>query len=112
LCDRTTIFALRAEHANPLHYFLSACIGGNSTIRGREADTFGVGYYYLGTSDEIGPILETVLGPIGDEQGVEIFYNIALTPWFHLTPDFQVLMPARENVDTALVVGLRGKVDF
>jgi porin len=100
------------DEVNPLHYFLSAGIGGNSRIRGREADTFGIGYYYLGTSDEIGPILQSVLGPISDEQGVELFYNIAVTPWFHLTPDLQVLMPARESVDTAVVVGLRGKLDF
>jgi porin len=100
------------DEANPLEYFLSAGVGGNSMIRSRPADTFGIGYYYLGTSDQIGPILATRLGPIGDEQGVELFYNIAVTPWFHLTPDLQVLMPARETVDTAVVVGLRGKVDF
>jgi porin len=100
------------DEANPLAYFLSAGVGGNSMLRSRPADTFGIGYYYLGTSDQIGPILSTLLGPIGDEQGVELFYNIAVTPWFHLTPDLQVLMPAREQVDTAVVVGLRGKVDF
>jgi porin len=100
------------DQANPVNYFLSAGVGGNSMLAGRQADTFGMGYYYLGTSDQIGPILATLLGPIGDEQGVELFYNIALTPWFHLTPDLQVLMPAREVADTAVVVGLRGKVDF
>jgi porin len=96
----------------PLLYFLSAGVGGNSTIRGREADTFGVGYYYAGISEEIGPIATTLLGPLGDGQGVELFYNIEVTPWFHLTPDLQVLMPFREEVDTAVVVGLRGKIDF
>ncbi len=100
------------DEVTPLRYFLSAGIGGNSTIRGREADTFGVGYYYAGSSDEIGPALETLFGPIGDGQGVELFYNIAVTPWFHLSPDLQVLMPFREEVDTAVVVGLRGKLDF
>jgi porin len=100
------------EEANPLNYFLSAGVGGNSMLAGRRADSFGIGYYYLGTSDRIGPILSTIFGPIGDEQGVEVFYNIAVTPWFHLTPDFQVLMPAREDADTAVVVGLRGKVDL
>jgi porin len=104
--------AIGDDNVGPLHYFLSAGIGGNSTIRGREADTFGVGYYYAGSSDQVGPILEALLGPIGDGQGVELFYNIAVTPWFRLTPDLQVLIPFREEVDTAVLVGLRGKMDF
>jgi porin len=96
----------------PLLYFLSAGIGGNSTISGRETDTFGIGYYYAGFTEEIDPFFELFLGPTGDGQGVELFYNIAVTPWFHLTPDLQVLVPFREEVDTAVVVGLRGKLDF
>jgi porin len=100
------------DQTNPLAYFLSAGIGGNSPFYGREADRIGAGYYYAGTSEEIGPILTTVLGPIGDGQGVELFYNYQVTPWFHLTTDLQVLDSARENVDTALIAGLRGRVDF
>jgi porin len=103
---------LADDESNPIDYFLSFGVGGNSTLRGREADRFGVGWYYSATSDEIGPILEAGLGPIGDGQGVELFYNYEVTPWFHLTPDLQVLIPARDDVDDALVLGLRGKMDF
>jgi len=52
-----------------------------------------------------------------DEWGFELFYNVALTPWFLLTPDLQVIGPSqkqqtvglfgRESVSTATVVGLR-----
>jgi porin len=100
------------DRTNPLAYFLSFGVGGNSPLANRPGDTFGAGWYYAGTSDEIGPILEGLLGPIGDGQGVELFYNIAVTPWLHLTPDIQVIDPARENADTAFLVGLRGKMDF
>ena len=58
------------------------------------------------------PFLTALLGPIGDGQGIELFYNYAVTPWFHLTPDIQVIDPSRELIDTALVLGLRGKIDF
>jgi len=78
----------------------------------READRFGIGWYGVKSSNEIGPILQGVFGPVGDGQGVELFYNYKVTLWFHLTPDLQVLFPARENVDDALVLGLRGKMDF
>ena len=100
------------DKANPISWFLSFGVSGNSPLCGRESDTFGLGWYYAGTSSRIGPILETVLGPIGDGQGVELFYNIAVTPWLNVTPDFQVIVPARENVDTAVVAGLRAKVVF
>jgi porin len=100
------------DNSNPLAWFLSFGIGGNSPLYGREADTFGVGYYYAASSDEIGQVTQTLVGPIGDGQGVELFYNYEVAPWFHLTPDMQILNPGRDNVDTALVLGLRGKVDF
>jgi porin len=47
-----------------------------------------------------------------DEQGVEVFYNVGVTPWCHITPDIQVVVPSRERVPTPLVFGLRAKVDF
>jgi len=95
------------NQSNPLEWFLSFGVGGNSPLGQREADTFGLGWFYSGTSDEIGPILQAALGPVGDGQGVELFYNYAATPWLHITPDLQVLVPARENAETALVVGVR-----
>lgn len=100
------------DDSNPLSYFLSCGVGGNSQIPGRSNDTFGVGYYFSGTSGEIGPLLNAALGPVGDGQGVELFYRTQITPWFHVTPDLQVLIPARENVDTAVVVGLRSNISF
>ncbi len=100
------------DRTNPLASFLSFGIGGNSPLASRPGDTFGAGYYYAESSDEIGVLVEALLGPIGHGQGIELFYNVAVTPWFHLTPDFQVLDPARERVDTAYLFGLRGKLDF
>jgi porin len=93
--------------ANPLASFLSFGVGGSSPLAGRPSDTFGVGWYRAETSDEIGPLLQATLGPLSAGQGVELFYNMQVTPWLHVTPDVQVLMPARDEVDTALVVGLR-----
>ena len=58
------------------------------------------------------PVCSGRLVPLRDEQGVEAFYNVGVTPWFHVTPDFQVVIPTRERADTALVFGLRAKVDF
>jgi porin len=99
-------------NTSPLAWFLSYGIGGSSPIKTRPADTFGVGWYYGGTSHQIGPILTDIFGAIGNGQVVECFYNYELTPVIRLTPDLQVIVPARETIDPALVVGLRMQVIF
>ena len=45
-------------------------------------------------------------------KGFEIFYNIEVTPWIHIKPDFQVIDPSNKQVDIAYVTGLRVKIDF
>ena len=73
----------------------------------------------MGYSDPVQNLAPRLLN-LGDDQGVEMFYNVAVTPWFRLTPDLQVLGPARgqtlppnvRDIDTALVLGLRAKIDF
>lgn len=97
---------------NPISWFLSFGIGGYSRLPGRSNDQFGVGWYYSGTSEQLAPTLATAIGGVGDGQGVEIFYDIEVTPWLHITPDFQVLMPPRNSVDTAIVAGLRSRIIF
>jgi porin len=85
----------------------------SSPLVNREHHAFGVGYYYAGTSEEIGPLLAAALGSrLGDGQGVELFYNAVVNSMLTITPDLQVLSSARENLDTALVAGLRMNVAF
>lgn len=102
---------LADPYTNPIQYFLSLGLGGNSPLRGRDCDTFGLGWYYSGTSSKIAPLL-TALGNLGDGQGGELFYNIALRKRLSVTADTQILLPARSNVDTALVFGLRANLAF
>jgi porin len=102
-------FGLTDGEVNPIGSFYSLGLGGKGMIPGRENDTFGVGYYYLALSDKLGPVLSK-LG--NDEQGVEIYYNIAVTPWCHITPDIQIINPASSSSDTAVAGGIRMKIDF
>ena len=97
---------------NPIEHFLSFGVGGNSLLRGREADTFGVGWYYSGTSDAISPFLSTVLGNLQDAQGGEMFYNIAVNQRMFVTADTQVISPARSSIDDSLLFGLRANLLF
>lgn len=94
--------------ANPAQWFVSLGLTGTGWIESRPADTFGVGYYHLGITDK-GPL--PVLG-FGGEDGVELYYNVAVTPWFHVTPDFQVIDPSNSRTDTSVLVGLRARLTF
>jgi porin len=104
-------FGIADDNPNPLHWTATAGIAGASPIPSRQADTFGIGYYYLGIS-ELLKAAARPLTPLRNEQGVEIYYNARVTPWFQLTPDLQILDPFQDGVDTALLFGLRAKLDF
>lgn len=56
------------------------------------------------------------------EQGAEIFYNVEVLPWLHVTPDLQVVDPSRKTfgtlfktgseISSGVVAAVRVKVDF
>jgi porin len=96
---------------NPIRYAAYVGLGGAVPWRGRAGDTFGVGYFYLGMSEAFKNIAPQVV-PLRDEHGVELFYNLAVTPWCRITPDFQVVTPVRAGVEAATVFGVRAKIDF
>ncbi len=100
------------DNTNPLAWFLSFGVGGNSPIASRPLDRFGVGWYYASTSAQVAPVIEALFGPVGNGQGIECFYNYAVTPAIYVTPDLQVIVPALEAIDPALVVGVRAQVVF
>ena len=66
---------------NGLRWSMYFGVGGTGLIRHGSRDRWGVGYYYDGISDYVKDTL-----PIEDEQGVELFYDFALTPWFCSAP--------------------------
>lgn len=51
--------------------------------------------------------------PASSEAIIETYYNIAVTPWLHVTPDFQyVFHPGGESVGDAVIVGVRVQLTF
>ncbi len=86
---------------------------GLPALPSREHDTVGVAYFHIGVSDEVKDLLASQPGIAQrDEQGVELYYNAALSPWCHLTADLQVAQPSTKAFDTAVLAGSRLKIDF
>jgi porin len=94
---------------NPIHWSAIFGFGGSSPIPNRKLDTFGIAYYYMGFSESFKNLASPFLR---DERGLELFYNVAVTPWFHVTADLQVITPLLQRVHNSLVIGLRSKIDF
>jgi porin len=98
---------------NPSRLYWSALVGIGGTgliIPGRSRDNWGIGYYY----DNPSPDLQKSLSPlltIRDEQGVEIFYNFAVTPGITMGVDLQVINPSLGE-DTVIIPGLRWVTRF
>jgi porin len=101
-------FSIADEETSPIESFYSIGIGGKGIIPGRDNDTFGIGYFYVGLSDDLKNLSDT----LEDSQGGEFFYNFEVAPWLHITPDLQIIDSSRENVNTAYIAGVRVKIDF
>jgi len=104
-------FGIADKNPSPIRWFASLGISGASRIARRTEDTFGLAFYYLGVSEPLKDLAPLLL-PLRDEHGLEFYYNLALTPSCHITPDLQVISPFRERADTSLIVGLRAHFDF
>ena len=91
---------------NPSRLYWSALvgIGGTGLIPGRSRDNWGIGYYYDAPSRDLQKSLPLLT--IKDEQGVEVFYNVAVKPGLTVGVDLQVIKPSLGK-DTVVTPGLR-----
>jgi porin len=104
---------------SPIRFSANVALYGSSPFHNRSQDTFGIGYAFTRYSSPVRDFAPVLL-PIGNDQAIELFYNYAVTPWFNVAPDLQVVFPAREetlppnpqSIDTALVLGIRAKINF
>ncbi|PWU11246.1 MAG: carbohydrate porin [Verrucomicrobia bacterium] len=101
---------------NPVGWNLTVGLGAGGLVPGRERDTLGLGYFHVGISSDFKDLLAGPPAPPGlaqrDEQGIEFYYNAALTRWCHLGADLQVVSPSTKTFNTTVLVGGRLKIDF
>ena len=96
---------------NPLEWSTHLGIGGNSPIPGRPDDRFGVAYFNFGFSN----VLKNTVAPVfnlADSSGVEVFYNVAVTPWLRVSGNLQFIKPADGNRSDSIYAGLGSYVNF
>ncbi len=105
------LFGVTDGNPNFVDVFAHAGFAGNVPLRGRERDTFGLGYYYSGLSDDLQNTLEPLIR-IRKEQGFEIYYTFAPTGWSKLTADLQLVDPFLLGSETRLFFSVRWKIEI
>lgn len=96
----------------PVRYFLSTGVGGYSPIGRQRGDTFGIGWYFVGASNQFGPLPQAIFGP-RNGTGVELYYNVQVTPWMNITPDIQFIRPEASAIArNSAVYGIRLNMSF
>lgn len=97
---------------NPVEWSAILGVGGTSFLPGRNLDRWGVGYFRYSLSSDLRDGLASIGVDLRDEQGIEAFYNVAVTPWFSVTGDLQVVRPVVSDVSTAMTAAIRTKIAF
>jgi porin len=106
-------WALVDGNPSPYSWSGSVALQSQGLFFGRTADTAGAGYFYDGLSSEFKRLVSTLPSvELQDVQGVELYYNMAVRPWLHLTTDLQVVENENVGDDTAVILGLRVKIDL
>ena len=101
---------------NPVRWNATVGMGATGLVPGRKNDSFGAGYFYVATSDHFKDFVVRPPEPAGlaqrNEQGVELYYNAAITGWCNLTFDVQIAEPSTRNLDITVLLGARLKITF
>ena len=100
-------FGFADKDVNPYKTALTFGVGGRGVFEARPDDTFGIGYYYNDLSK--GRFLDKV----DDGQGVEAFYNFAITPGVRFTAGAQwIKSTGILGLDDAVVLSTRLQIKF
>jgi carbohydrate-selective porin OprB len=106
------------EASNFIRGFASLGIGAKGIISGREYDQFGLGFYYADVANGIvdaiqsAPLLSRIIRDIGDESGMEAYYNLALTPALQVSFNLQYIFDAAFSSESPLILGGRVQLSF
>jgi porin len=103
-------FGLSDGNPNPILYTTNVGVAGRG-MRGRRLDSMGMGFFYVGLSEEYKQLAAPIL-PQQNESGVELFYNYAISPSSRITTDLQIATPSTQRFDTVIIPGLRLQLLF
>jgi porin len=109
----TFVFGGTAGPDNPqfAQWHLFSAVEAYGPMASRPHDRMGVSGFYNGLSDNFTDLVSPVIA-LQDLWGFELYYNLEINPWLHLTADLQLVENARKRDDFAVIPGVRLVIDF
>jgi len=117
-------FGASDGNPDPIQYAFLAGIGGKGVVPGRPDDSFGIGLARTQFSSSFLPFLRQQFNlGLQREDAIEMYYNMAVTPWMNVTSDLQIVSSGLNQaispttgkltgIDTTVVAGARLQVRF
>lgn len=106
-----SMWSIADEDTSPYQWTAAVALEGTGLVPGRDSDKAGIGYFYNGLSNGFKDLVNVLPNTeIQDVQGVEVYYNAEVAPWFYLTLDLQAIENQNVSDDTAFLVGLRANI--
>jgi porin len=96
-------------------YNLFTALEAYGPMASRPQDRMGVAFWYNWLSDDFVDTLSNLpIDPIRlrDIWGFELYYNIEINKWLHLTPDLQIVKNEFKGDNMAIIPGIRMVMDF
>jgi porin len=78
----------------------------------RPHDRMGLSWYMNGLSNNFRRDVSPVIDIRSNTWGVELYYNLAINKWLHLTPDLQFAQNQNDGDQVAVIPGVRLVIDF
>ena len=72
----------------------------------------GVSGWYASITDDYKDFTDDIGIPLRDTWGFELYYNVEINKWLHLTPDLQLIENQNEGDNFAIIPGMRLVTDF
>ena len=81
-------------------------------IPGRDADRMGLAGWFNKINEDLKDLTDELGNRLQDSWGFELYYNVAITPWLHLTADLQLVENENRDDDFAVIPGGRLVIEF
>lgn len=104
------VLGVSDANPTPIQPFFTIGVGGHSLLRNRPNDTFGVAYALNGLSSDFVTFVQPAR--VRNEQGGELYYNVAVAPWSLVTADLQFVDPFALGASTRTFFSVRWKLIF
>jgi carbohydrate-selective porin OprB len=81
-------------------------------MESRPHDRMGVSYWKNWLSNDFKDLMSVANVGLRDQWGFELYYNMAINQWLHVTPAIQFVQNENIGDDLAVIPGIRAVIDF